>query len=235
MIKCPNCSRDEHEAPLTQKVAAMYSSHRFDADYDPEADDSPIMCPGSFVCGPARPSPNVSRGTTWSTVWSSSVVTINGESALYDPATETWTYKVSSKDGYHYLLDNMPYWPKVTAYSKYYQPIGLQAPKTWGKGFGWLLDESLSMDWKPWGFTDVEKWAADTLKGCAKDIPEDAPEITFGPVNWLKKVDASSGEMYTASQVLPTTWQPFPVPESKSDYKKLADEVNGKYQYAGVK
>jgi hypothetical protein len=82
---------------------------------------------------------------------------------------------------------------------------------------------------------DVEKWAADALKGCTKDIPEDAPEITFGPGNWIKKVDASSGEMYTASQVLPTTWQPLPVPESKADYKKLADEVNGKYQYAGVK
>lgn len=51
---CPNCRRDWHEVPLTETVARMWDSCRFDADYDPDADDSAVLCPGSECCGPAR-------------------------------------------------------------------------------------------------------------------------------------------------------------------------------------
>lgn len=52
--ECPHCYRDRHDAPITQRVAGMLSRHFFDPNYDPEKDDSPIVCVGSSTYGPNR-------------------------------------------------------------------------------------------------------------------------------------------------------------------------------------
>jgi hypothetical protein len=50
---CGNCRRDWHDFPLTEVVARMWNSVTFSEDYDPESDDSRVVCPGSECCGPA--------------------------------------------------------------------------------------------------------------------------------------------------------------------------------------
>lgn len=54
--KCPHrCGRDRHPEPLTRAVATMYDNHQFREDYDPDQDDSPIVCIGANYHGPKRP------------------------------------------------------------------------------------------------------------------------------------------------------------------------------------
>lgn len=52
--RCPHCNRDWHTEPLRQAVARMWDSHKFDLEYDPDADESPVECVGSDVYGPPR-------------------------------------------------------------------------------------------------------------------------------------------------------------------------------------
>lgn len=61
---CPNCRRDRHDYPLTSAVAQMWSDLSFDEGYDPNNDDSEIICPGSDVHGPAL-ADHGSRATTY--------------------------------------------------------------------------------------------------------------------------------------------------------------------------
>lgn len=53
--KCPHCNRDWHPEPLTQTVASMLARHEFSLDYDPDTDDSDIVCIGANYEGPKRP------------------------------------------------------------------------------------------------------------------------------------------------------------------------------------
>ena len=46
------CQRDLHDHPLSEKVAKFWATHTFPESYDPELDDSPIVCPGSYTEGP---------------------------------------------------------------------------------------------------------------------------------------------------------------------------------------
>lgn len=52
---CPHCGRHWHGLPVTQRVANMYRSGRYDPAYVAAEDDSPIMCDGSNFIGPIRP------------------------------------------------------------------------------------------------------------------------------------------------------------------------------------
>ena len=52
MTEMCRCNRDIHEAPLSEKVAKFWATHTFPESYDPELDDSPIVCPGSYTEGP---------------------------------------------------------------------------------------------------------------------------------------------------------------------------------------
>lgn len=51
---CWHCERDRHDGPLTQYVAHMWEGHQWEDGYDPEADNTPIVCLGSDAIGPAR-------------------------------------------------------------------------------------------------------------------------------------------------------------------------------------
>lgn len=61
---CPHCERDWHPGPLTRIVIDMLESHRFIPDYNPDTDNSPILCVGAEYHGPNRP--RLSVGATWS-------------------------------------------------------------------------------------------------------------------------------------------------------------------------
>jgi len=59
MERCPHgCGNEWHESELTNTVAGFFRHHRFDKDYDPEADDSGVACIGSLTQGPSRPVPS---------------------------------------------------------------------------------------------------------------------------------------------------------------------------------
>lgn len=53
--QCPHCLRPRHPGPLTRTVATMLGAHQFDPNYDPDKDDSPIVCIGADYQGPPLP------------------------------------------------------------------------------------------------------------------------------------------------------------------------------------
>lgn len=53
--QCPHCLRPWHNGPLTETVKNMFELHSFDPNYDPDEDDSSILCVGSDHQGPPRP------------------------------------------------------------------------------------------------------------------------------------------------------------------------------------
>jgi len=53
-VKCPHCERDWHPGPLTRTVVNMLENHRFNADYNPDTDESDIVCVGADYHGPNR-------------------------------------------------------------------------------------------------------------------------------------------------------------------------------------
>jgi len=50
--RCPHCSRHWHGLPVTERIAGMYYSGRFDEDYRADEDDTRILCHGSDFIGP---------------------------------------------------------------------------------------------------------------------------------------------------------------------------------------
>lgn len=50
--RCPHCGRDWHYLALTQRIEGMYEVGEYDESYVFDADDSPIICPGSEFIGP---------------------------------------------------------------------------------------------------------------------------------------------------------------------------------------
>ncbi|KXO92934.1 Uncharacterised protein (plasmid) [Tsukamurella tyrosinosolvens] len=50
---CGHCGRDEHHLAITERIERMRLRGEFEPDYTYAEDDSAILCPGSFVPGPA--------------------------------------------------------------------------------------------------------------------------------------------------------------------------------------
>ncbi|AER47995.1 hypothetical protein SEA_YEET_143 [Mycobacterium phage Yeet] len=113
-----------------------------------------------------------------------------------------------------------------------WHPIGTIADGpafTYGKGF------SLA----PWQETltagILSSWVAydEAYKPVECDLPEDIPEIKFGPESWVPPMgyDPYPAQQYwSARQSLPdTSWQDIPLPDMpKSDYKALSEELSEK-------
>ncbi|WPH57782.1 hypothetical protein [Mycobacterium phage WXIN] len=201
---CYHCRRDLHEAPLTEAVAKFYDSHSFSADYDPDADESPIACPGSYAYGPARPK---QRQSALAFTVDDSYLTWKAYEPVGflqqgDPA---WLMESSAKlaviQKYKSFLDDLLAWP--------------------------VFNEALAVTVHPWVIGDPQP------EEC--NLPDDLPEIKFGPENWVKKdlYSAASYEMYGASACLPSSgWDGIPTPDLKADYEKLAKEISNKpYSY----
>lgn len=129
---CGNCRRDWHEAPLTERVARMYDQLAFDEDYDPAADTSPIVCPGSEYCGPIAPPASYYRGSGFG--WSSLPAVSMDEA--YPPSWITQMYDSVAKSIDQETLKVLlgPHWKSANpsfgfgAYSQYVEHFG---PKPW--------------------------------------------------------------------------------------------------------
>jgi hypothetical protein len=53
--RCPQCNRHWHGLRITQRIANMYASGRYDPAYSAAGDDTPTLCEGSEFIGPKRP------------------------------------------------------------------------------------------------------------------------------------------------------------------------------------
>ncbi|AGS82443.1 hypothetical protein PBI_REDNO2_144 [Mycobacterium phage Redno2] len=91
-------------------------------------------------------------------------------------------------------------------------------------------------DFAPWQAAWTTKVLApliihdEAYKPIECDLPEDIPEIEFGPENWVAKDYIGAGARWAARQALPNTgWQDIPLPDMpKSDYKALGEELSEK-------
>lgn len=54
---CPHCGRDRHPGPLTGRAARMIDDMVFEANYDAERDESPVVCVGADFQGPPTAAP----------------------------------------------------------------------------------------------------------------------------------------------------------------------------------
>lgn len=69
--ECPQCGRLKHSAPLTERVRNMLTRHSFNPDYDPDKDDSPILC----VYPEEGPAPRYRRNQAYVTLCPGDVFT----------------------------------------------------------------------------------------------------------------------------------------------------------------
>ncbi|AEJ94055.1 hypothetical protein THIBAULT_133 [Mycobacterium phage Thibault] len=202
MESCWHCDRDVHEAPLTERVARMYDKHSFDLEYSADEDDSEIVCIGSYTEGPRR------APRTWG--------------AGIEP-WKLYIYVNGAKQG-----GAIP----LSAPGPNWYPMGTIAdgPEfTYGKGFGFA-------PFAPWQGTLATKvlssWVIhdEAYKPIECNLPEDIPEIKFGPENWVAKDYIGAGAWWAARQILPNAgWQDIPLPDMpKSDYKALGEELSEK-------
>ncbi|ATN88957.1 hypothetical protein SEA_EJIMIX_142 [Mycobacterium phage Ejimix] len=206
MESCWHCDRDVHEAPLTERVALMYDTHSFDLEYSADEDDSKIVCIGSYTEGPQRAS---RAWRTGSDITSWKVVYVNG-------VKQGGAIPLSGAPG--------PNW----------YPIGAFVDDD---GPSFMHDKGFSL--APWQETltagILSSWVAydEAYKPVECDLPEDIPEIKFGPENWVPPMgyDPYPAQQYwSARQSLPdTSWQDIPLPDMpKSDYKALGEELSEK-------
>ncbi|QBI98770.1 hypothetical protein SEA_BOBBY_140 [Mycobacterium phage Bobby] len=97
---------------------------------------------------------------------------------------------------------------------------------TYGKGFGFAPWQAAWTTKVPSSWIIYDE--AHELIEC--DLPEDIPEIKFGPENWVAKDYIGAGAWWAARQILPNAgWQDIPLPDMpKSDYKALGEELSEK-------
>lgn len=194
--RCPHCRRDWHPGPLTDNVRKMLANHRFDLNYDPTLDDSPIVCVGAEYHGPNRPNTIDSWGVS----------------------SPTWTVVVGGKEPSYVkmALDH------VTEMKK-----SLTEMLVWPK-------------WEPtWTFYD-EAWSMiATSKPQPCDLPDELPQVEFGPQNWIPPQEPVNPPA-TLSKAVWAYWNDFnkqeiPVPDSPGlDFSQYqTDEIS--YPTSGKK
>jgi hypothetical protein len=118
--RCPHCNRDWHPEPLTQAVVEMLVRHHFDPDYNPDEDDTPIVCIGANYHGPRRP-PN--RAGWTAPGWA---VTVGGKQPnwideMYKTAAQ-WLDKITLS--WNYTLT-----PTWTLYNENWKPVWASKPE----------------------------------------------------------------------------------------------------------
>ncbi|QGJ93784.1 hypothetical protein SEA_HANNACONDA_143 [Mycobacterium phage Hannaconda] len=210
MESCWHCNRDVHEAPLTERVAKMYDRHSFDLEYSAEEDDSPIICLGSGAIGPARP-------RTWgNSTWKAVGYTMADLAAIQEVSYVSGAY-----------LSQF-----ASSLEKFAAAIGEWSVKSQGHSTTYTLKAHSAAPWhvtawdEAWNFLGT---VSEEPKKC--ELPDDIPEIEFGPKNWVKP------ESYPVPypMALPTTgWkEEIPLPElPKTDYKKLGEKLSKKLTWS---
>ncbi|AEK08208.1 hypothetical protein SEA_ERICMILLARD_144 [Mycobacterium phage EricMillard] len=208
MESCWHCNRDVHEAPLTERVAKMYDRHSFDLEYSAKEDDSPIICLGSGAIGPARP--RTWSNSTWKTVGYAMADLAAIQGASYVSGAYLSQFASSPEK------IGVAEWSVKTQGSSIIYEFTVQPVVQWHVS---VWDEA----WKLLGATPEEP------KKC--ELPDDVPEIEFGPKNWVKP------ESYPVPypMALPTAgWEEeIPLPElPKTDYKELGEKLSKKLTWS---
>ena len=202
MERCPHgCGNEWHESELTNTVAGFFRHHRFDKDYDPEADDSGVACIGSLTQGPSRPVP----------------------SYYYPPASPGWvnlgtiqgeSFKVNGGKSPNWLDD----FTSVAVKWWMSDVISIQWDLTAGQG-------SLLNDW----FGELQWNPPCKQEPVDGNLPK--VDVKFGPENWINTEPRQLGyaKQYIPLPKL-AEWRAIPLPTFKSkDLSTLADEINAKF------
>lgn len=214
MTEMCRCGRDLHDSPLSEKVAGFWASHSFDADYDPELDDSPILCPGSNTEGPLpRGGAHSIGGGSWSFVGT----------FLEDLTTTLFTWLpdesifIGNKGGF--FQQNPSYGYSTSGESITYTLF----PKN-----PWVLYDEAAPLLKA---QKAIKKMANTLENLTCEKSDVV--IEFGPKNWPVEPTPT----WTIWQpwhvdvppVYSPSWkEPIQLPDLPVDYSKVAEEINEK-------
>lgn len=157
--ECPQCGRLKHSAPLTERVRNMLTRHSFNPDYDPDKDDSPILCVYPEE-GPA-PRHRRSRNEAYVTLGTGGVFTATA--AKLQELTLMWETL-------------LPQWqlPQIS------QPKALTPPKCQGVGIitfdEWKLGEWASET------VGVSSHVADMLSDAGLNIELPQYEVNYQPI-----------------------------------------------------
>lgn len=186
----------------------MYANHAFDVDYDPDEDDTPIVCVGGAE-GPPRPK---HKHTWWSTGVTDWTIVYSG------PTYSTQFYAIYL-DGIQGMWQDTQ-WPTLTM-------------KTWLPGDPWSTKGyglyHISFDeWfgKP---TPIECELPEDMPTIKFGQQNWLGLVTASPQDPCWKI---------AQSHLPNLgeWQEqIKLPETKGDYESLAKKFNDQFNYAGVK
>lgn len=227
MHSCPHCSRDLHDAPLSERVAQMYAQHVFDPDYSAEEDLSPIVCVGSFTEGPPRPPKTDNQVVYFSTgdlykAYLTSQLLYGSTTIMWQPLNDQakglGSWKIAgTADNFHVKYTDTTSWE-------------------W-KGATWTLyDESYNF---------VDKWVGTFQSGLISSKVEECKVdtvIEFGPKWWVNKEPPQMPKSWP--QVWPWWFQSVPrwndpcwkepvqLPATpEPDWKALAEEINADKSY----
>lgn len=211
MNRCPHdgCNREFHEAELTETVAGFFDTHRFDPEYSPEADDSPIVCIGSLTYGPTRPVS--SELPTWTII-------TGGKPYGYGGNQSGW-------QSIGYMQDELKITFKTWIPAEWkLQPWQSHVFNTWSQSF---YDEGYN-----WVGTFNDK-------PISSKVCNDEPIDVTVPIDAKKPAPYSYGWTNAMHALAKTSWDDYhsiPLPDiPESDYAALAGQVNEKLNYAGVK
>lgn len=217
MTEMCRCGRDLHDSPLSGKVAGFWASHSFDADYDPELDDSPIVCPGSYTEGPL-PAPKTAS------------VRVVGE---YIPwQGYSWSFSEGAKLTIKTSLpgDELKTWYDVGYLG---EPIAVKAAK--GLLPAWNYQKT--------AWTTYDKSAAEKAHKAISKMAATVQNLTceksdtvieFGPKNWPVKPTPTWTIWQPWHNCIPPVhnhcWrEPIKLPTfPKPDWKAIGDEINSK-------
>lgn len=229
MTEMCRCGRDLHDSPLSEKVAGFWVSHSFDADYDPELDDSPILCPGSNTEGPLLRGSVSPGGGSW---------TIVGN-VLDDIKTNLYTW----------LPGEAVFIEPMTGMFQQDMSWGGAKFSTSGESITYTLFPKNPLPWVLYDEAAPLLKAQKAIKKVANTLENLTCEksdvvIEFGPKNWPVEPTPTW-----------TIWQPWHVdvppiysdcwresiqlPDLPVDYQKVAQEINekpvsfiGKYSFS---
>lgn len=218
------CGCDIHPSALTERVSRMWRSHHFPEDYDPDTDDSPIVCPGSYTEGPLpAPKPTSAWIVGENTPWQKNLL----QEMLYG-----WSFSEPAKLTFKTWLpgDELKTWYDVGYLS---EPIAVKAAK--GLLPAWNYQKT--------AWTTYDKSAAEKAHKAISKMAATVQNLTceksdtvieFGPKNWPVEpkpawtfwqpwhncVPSVYNHCWRETIKLPT----FPKP----DWKAIGDQINSK-------
>jgi len=207
------CQRDLHDHPLSEKVAKFWATHTFPESYDPELDDSPIVCPGSYTEGPLPAQHTHTITSLYDSMWSF-IGSLEGSFKIaVEPWISGWMPQQSEYGAVPYKYTTNGQSVVYFAYPKQPQP------------------------WVIWTESPIQK-AYNAIKKMANTLENLTCEksdvvIEFGPKNWsvepVPKWSIWQPWHFDVPPVYSAEWkESIQLPDLPVDYQKVAEEFNEK-------